>query len=179
METKEGPDITWEPLDVPSEDPKTETKETPEKERLLGLLDELKKRMESITQNEPGINPEEAKFTIDSLHLNLESKNFQYGSFAFWGGLHKSVAFPELNSKSEVVPVLKNIRIPEAMRGKGVGSKIVEGWEDVLSRNGFETFVVTNLDEDSIRFWRKRGYQIPQGEQEKETPYYMFKKKGS
>ena len=176
MESGESLDIKWHPLDLPEDFNTPEDEEKREKNSGVGVLNEARLEIEKIVQNEPGIDPEDIEFSIDALHLDLESRHFQWGRFSFWGGLVSTWAFPELWSKKDKLPVIKNIRLPESMRGKGVGSRIVQNWEQVFKNNNFDYSVVTNVNTpDSVKFWEKQGYKLRPGDT-RDNAYYMFKK---
>lgn len=176
MESGESLDIKWQPLDLPEGMQTPESEEERERNRWLGVLNDARKEIEEIVKNEPGIDPEDVEFSIDALHLDLESKLPQWGNFSFWGGLVSTWSFPELWSKKDKLPVIKNIRVPEGMRGKGVGTRIVQNWEQVFKNYNFDYSVVTNVNTpDSVKFWEKQGYKLRPGDT-RDNAYYMFKK---
>lgn len=176
MESGESLDIEWQPPGLPEAVPTPESEEERERRRWVGVLNDARIEIEEIVQNEPGIDPEDAELSIDRLHLDLESRYFQNGSFAFWGGFSKDLAFPELRSKQDLIPVIKNLRIPESMRGRGVGTNIAKAWEKVMTSYNFDYLVATNIDtKDAVKFWKKQGFQLKPSDSE-DNPYYMFKK---
>ena len=146
------------------------------KEKFIDVLTSTAAKIKSLTVMEEGINPEEAEFRIDKLHLDIESVRPQSGSFSFWGGLVGKLSFPELQTMQDYVPVIKNLRLPQTARGAGLGSSIVKVWEDAMVTNGFKTLAVTNVSgPEAVLFWKKHGYSMREGEIKKEAPYYMYK----
>lgn len=106
--------------------------------------------------------------------LNIHAGVNSGGRFSFWAGLEPLGFHAEL--PSEPTAVIKNLRVPETLRGQGLGSRIVKVWEDELSKEGINIFAATNIkDSAAIEFWKKLGYQIPKSEFQKNIPYYMYK----
>lgn len=151
-----------------------ETTSSPSKENVSKILDATAREIEKVLQ-EYEIDPKEAVLKVNDLYPDIQSQHFQFGKFAFWGGMVNKWSFPELQTKQEYVPVIKNLRLP--IRGKGLGSTIVKIWEKSMEKDGFKDFAITNLSgPKSISFWQEQGYIIPETEKHKKIPYYMSKR---
>lgn len=117
----------------------------------------------------------------DGKRLELDEKSHEinsvysgFGRFSFKGGVEPEGFYAEL--PQEPTAVIRNIRIPSKLRGRGLGPKIVGAWEEGLSGQGVRVFTAVNIkDKLAMDFWRKLGYQIPQGESHKAIPYCMYK----
>jgi len=117
----------------------------------------------------------------DGKRLDLDEKSHEinsvysgFGRFSFKACIEPEGFYAEL--PRELTAVIKNIRIPSKLRGHGLGPKIVGAWEEGLSQQGIGIFAATNIkDKLAVDFWRKLGYQIPQGESHKPIPYCMYK----
>lgn len=96
------------------------------------------------------------------------------GSFAFWGGILPDglMQFSEIGANPTAA--IKNLRLPT--RGQGFGTALLDRWEQTLAQQGVTTFVATNVREEAMPFWEKRGYAIPREEEHKKVPYCMYKK---
>lgn len=151
-----------------------EAKDKVDEERLRPTLLAAKEKLEELTSREPLISEEDRGFKVD--RLDLKSKFFQSGRFAFWGGLIKPQTFPALVEEKEYAGIIKNLRIPEPLRRRGLGGKIIEVWETTLSANGLSSFIITNINESALGFWKNLGYFIPEEEKSKPVPYYMAKR---
>lgn len=113
-----------------------------------------------------------------SMHLNeryhdVESSPSGVGVFSFWGSIEESGFSPDL--PAEPTAVVKNIRILEVHRKRGLGTKFIKTWERVLSEKGIRVFTATNIrDENAKHFWEKLGYHPLPGET-RTIPYSMYK----
>lgn len=153
----------------------SETITDPNKERALRILYSTAREIQNLLQGHE-IKPEEAILKVDNLHLDIESARPQFGSFSFWGGLVGKHTFPELQTQKKYIPVIKNLKLPDKVRKKGLGSAIVKTWEKSMENAGFDNLVVTNLSSPkAIVFWQNLSYKIPEAEKHKKTPYYMYK----
>lgn len=150
-----------------------------EQERKASILERVVPAMQTIVDTYPEISRDEAVMHVDPAYSHLESAKFQTGSFAFWGGLSDTATFddPELSGTSPDVGLIQNIRLPKELRGKGVGSAIVDQWEQSLGEQGVINFAVTNIKDTQAKdFWTKRGYKVPQKYAWGNTmPYCMVK----
>lgn len=138
-------------------------------------LEEVSQAIKSTLENVKGIPDEERAFSVDSRYRDVQSKKFQTGSFCFWGGLTQKSIFHMYSTEKDYIPDIKNLRIPESIRKRGLGSKIVKAWEKTLKERGYDVFVATNINGNEIEFWKNLGYTVPFEERNKETPYYMVK----
>jgi GNAT superfamily N-acetyltransferase len=75
------------------------------------------------------------------------------GDFKFWGSLE-----PGFGSEfSGPTAIVKDLEVP--VKGKGVGSQVVDAWEKAISAEGIRYFVATNIkNPDAMRFWENHGY---------------------
>lgn len=92
------------------------------------------------------------------------------GDFKFWGALENGFS----NIFFEPTAVLKDIEVP--IKGKRLGSQVVDTWEDAMLTEGVRNFVATNIkNPDAMHFWEKHGY-VPFGSIRPDgTPYAMTK----
>lgn len=116
---------------------------------------------------------EERTFSLDPHgYPEILTRHYQNGEFAFWGE-YKENGLP-FNGVPGKLAIVKNIRIPEKLRGKGIGTKLVDTWESAMTAKGVHTFAATNLkDEKAVKFWQSRGY-APLDESQP-IPYMMVK----
>jgi hypothetical protein len=146
------------------------------REKLLTILNSAAKKIEKLLQ-EHEIQPEEAILEINKYYLDIESVRPQWGSFSFWGGLVENSSFPEFRTREQYIPIIKNLRLPDKIRSRGLGSAIVKTWEKSMEESGFKDFAITNLSgPKAVSFWQGHGYKIPVTEKHKKIPYYMSKK---
>lgn len=154
------------------------TPEQFERDKIIRTLNSIGLMMENLTKDNEFIDPKEAKFKVDEIHLGLESAKPQTGFFHFEGNLTKSATFPELKNDSHYIPVIKNLAVPPKVRGQGIASSLIRSWEGSLSANGYHTFVVTNVSgPEAVKFWKNKGYQMSEKEIKPHAPGFMYKRK--
>lgn len=148
------------------------------KEEISTILQSTLKEIENLLKDK--IQSEETVLKVNSHYPDIQSKYFQSGKFSFEGGLVGKSSFPNLQTKQEYIPVIKNLRLPIEARGKGLGSAIVNTWEQSMKEAGFKDFAITNLKGqgalERVKYWQSRGYVIPETEKYKKIPYYMSKR---
>ncbi len=140
--------------------------------KLEGILEPLKRELET----HPEISATEVQLRIDHHNLNLLSKHFQNGNFSFWAGILERGVPDYSEIPHTPAAIIKNLSIPEKLRGRGVGPKIVGIWEESLSNQGIKIFLATNIsNQRAIQFWRKLCYAIPIEQSRRKIPYLMYK----
>jgi GNAT superfamily N-acetyltransferase len=135
--------------------------------RMSRVIDRMNVAIEGlgVTKGSPPLSLEELGTTV----WNTQKRE-QSGDFKFWGALENGFS----NVFFEPAAVLKDIEVP--VKGKGLGSRVVDAWEGAMTSEGVKNFVATNVkNPDAMRFWEKHGY-TPSGHiREDGTPYAMIK----
>ena len=75
-------------------------------------------------------------------------------------------------------PFLNMLYILEDYRKQGLGSLLLEHWENQMQIQGYETLMTSTLvHEDAIHFYMKYGYQVVGGFHPSEDEYEVILKK--
>lgn len=96
----------------------------------------------------------------------------------FWASVVPGWAFNNYHDVPDesFAAVIHNIEVPEQLRDRGIGSRLVNIWESTLSNEGIHLFVATNIASEKAKlYWAHRGYQVPELEAWKKLPYCMYK----
>jgi len=118
--------------------------------------------------------PVRSTFVADDLRADIRDSHQDYGRFRFWGSIEKK--FPYLGLQNNTA-IIKDIKLPEELRERGLGKKLVSKWEEAALNQGIHNFVITNPRAESVGFWEKMGYAIPNEQRQRAVPYCMFKRK--
>jgi hypothetical protein len=102
----------------------------------------------NVTEGNPPLSLEELGAVVRNTQ-RLEKS----GDFKFWGALENGF----MNVFFEPTAVLKDIEVP--VKGKRLGSRVVDAWEGAMNVEGINHFVATGIrNPDAMRFWEKHGY---------------------
>jgi hypothetical protein len=121
------------------------------------------KKMVALMQERTGVD---LGITEDKWRIDENSYELVIGragdKFYFKGKIGEvtSLNLPE-------VPIIRDITIPEEIRGDKWGRTLIASWEDTMFKMGYRFYIVSNPKLGMVGFWQSCGYEIPETDKDK------------
>ncbi|MCM1130724.1 MAG: GNAT family N-acetyltransferase [Roseburia sp.] len=126
-------------------------------------------------------NLKDTEFLVDNdnhISYDILRENIEKGYIYILEQDNQIIGWLRYNLFWDNTPFLNMLYILEEYRRQGLGSLLLEHWENQMQSQGFETVLTSTLvHEDALHFYMKYGYQVVGGFHPSEDEYEVILKK--